>query len=401
MNSQELRNLQEAYFNVYQKIDQNLIQSQEIYEQEQRQGSLLTRRGTSQNFTGGRSPFTVTEPIQQGRRSPLLLTSPPPTQSQGQLNIPGTSQRSIDAGIWSRTRPFSSQPDLPKERQSPKPAWEGNPPPKPKKPTTPGIKDPFGRGSSSPPTPPNPPTKPTTPPTPPTSQSTSTGGAPGPRPGQTIRATGPTGNFPQLNRFVNNQSSQQMQAVSKLSTLARAGRGGMLGLLLEPTPTSSTDTPGTAPGVSRYNTKDPSGRIRNRLVVGPGKVGQGKVGSVSQSFDKEYAKQKSAGAKEFSFKGKQYTTDSYDMFDLVLSHLITEGYADTNESALVIMTNMSKEWAQSIIEQQTDPLKTAAEMSSLRNTAFGSKKFQEKIWLSPSNPKGPNWDPKSVKTPGV
>jgi len=377
MNSQELRNLQEAYLDVYR---------------EQVQGSLLTRRGTAQNFTGGRSPFTVTEPILQGRRSPLLLPSPPPTQSQGQLNIPGTNQSSIDANIWSRAR-SSMSPGMPRERQSPRPAWEGNPPPRPTRSTTPGIKSPFGRGPGTPPTPP----------TPPTSQSTSSGGAPGPLPGQTIRATGPTGNFPQLNRFVNNPSSQKLQAVSKLSTLARAGRGGMLGLLLEPTPTSSTDTPGTAPGVSRYNTKDPSGKIHNRLVVGPGKVGQGKVGSVSQSFDKEYAKQKSSGAKQFSFKGKQYTTDSYepDLYDVILEHLITEGYADTNESALAIMGNMSEDWRESIIEQQTDPTKTAAEMASLRNTAFGSKKFQEKIWLSPSNPKGPNWDPKSVKTPGV
>jgi len=95
--------------------------------------------------------------------------------------------------------------------------------------------------------------------------------------------------------------------------------------------------------------------------------------------------------------------ESYDpdLFDVILEHLITEGYADTNESALAIMGNMSEDWRESIIEQQTDPTKTAAEMASLRNTAFGSKKFQEKIWLSPSNPKGPNWDPKSVKTPGV
>jgi hypothetical protein len=85
----------------------------------------------------------------------------------------------------------------------------------------------------------------------------------------------------------------------------------------------------------------------------------------------------------------------------ILEYLVTEGYAATEEAALVIMTNMSEEWTQSIIEQQTDPTKTAAEMASLRNTAFGSKKFQDAIYLSPSNPKGPNWDPKSVKTPGV
>lgn len=85
----------------------------------------------------------------------------------------------------------------------------------------------------------------------------------------------------------------------------------------------------------------------------------------------------------------------------VLSHLLDEGFASDEKSAEAIMGAMSEAWIESIIEQQTDPLKTAAEMSSLRNTAFGSKKFQDKIWISPSNPKGPNWDPKSVKTPGV
>lgn len=315
----------------------------EIYEKQEMQGSLLTRKGTAQNFTGGRSPFTVAEPIKQGQRSSLLLpSSSSQAQSPGQLNIPGTSQRSIDADIWSRAR-SSIPPSTPKERQSPKPDWDKLSS-KAEKPGAPGIKGPFGRGSSSSPTPP-------TPPTPRTSQATLTGGAPGPRPGKTIRATGPTGNFPQLNRFVNNQSSQRMQSTSQLLSLARAGRAGVLGLAIAPTPTSSTDTPGTAPGASRYNTKDASGKIRSHLAVGPAKVGPAKVGTISQAFDKEYAKQKSSGAKTFSFKGKQYTTDSYepDLFDVILEHLITEGYADTNENALVIMANMSEDWRESIV----------------------------------------------------
>ena len=41
---------------------------------------------------------------------------------------------------------------------------------------------------------------------------------------------------------------------------------------------------------------------------------------------------------------------SVDLFDLVKGHLIDEGYADTEEAALVIMANMSEEWKQSIIE---------------------------------------------------
>jgi hypothetical protein len=38
-----------------------------------------------------------------------------------------------------------------------------------------------------------------------------------------------------------------------------------------------------------------------------------------------------------------------DIYDIILSHLLDEGYADTNENALAIMSNMSEEWRNSII----------------------------------------------------
>jgi len=47
--------------------------------------------------------------------------------------------------------------------------------------------------------------------------------------------------------------------------------------------------------------------------------------------------------------------EEFDIFDAILEHLIAEGYADTNESALVIMANMSEEWRQSIVEVKMDP----------------------------------------------
>ena len=40
-----------------------------------------------------------------------------------------------------------------------------------------------------------------------------------------------------------------------------------------------------------------------------------------------------------------------DMFDLVKGHLMSEGYADTEEAALVIMANMSEEWKKTILSQ--------------------------------------------------
>lgn len=42
--------------------------------------------------------------------------------------------------------------------------------------------------------------------------------------------------------------------------------------------------------------------------------------------------------------------ESFDIYDVVLHHLISEGYADTVDSAEVIMANMSEGWIQSIIE---------------------------------------------------
>jgi len=119
--------------------------------------------------------------------------------------------------------------------------------------------------------------------------------------------------------------------------------------------TSSKDTPSTT-STDKYNTKDTDDTVRSRLavgpkIVGPKIVGPKKVGTVAQAFDKEYAKQKSSGAKGFSFKGKQYTTDSYDPFDIVMNHLLDEGYADSVEGAEVIMRNMSEEWRVSIVEQ--------------------------------------------------
>jgi hypothetical protein len=45
--------------------------------------------------------------------------------------------------------------------------------------------------------------------------------------------------------------------------------------------------------------------------------------------------------------------EEYDLFDTILEHLVAEGYADTNEAALVIMANMSEEWRESIVEKHS------------------------------------------------
>jgi hypothetical protein len=56
------------------------------------------------------------------------------------------------------------------------------------------------------------------------------------------------------------------------------------------------------------------------------------------------------GRQRLKDRGKVPKRGGKDMFEQVLEHLVAEGYADTNEAALVIMANMSEEWRQSIVE---------------------------------------------------
>ena len=44
------------------------------------------------------------------------------------------------------------------------------------------------------------------------------------------------------------------------------------------------------------------------------------------------------------------TYKEYDVNEAILEHLVAEGYADTNQAALVIMANMSEEWKEEILE---------------------------------------------------
>ena len=41
--------------------------------------------------------------------------------------------------------------------------------------------------------------------------------------------------------------------------------------------------------------------------------------------------------------------EQVDIYDIILSHLLDEGYAETPEAAEAIMVNMSEEWRQSIV----------------------------------------------------
>jgi hypothetical protein len=70
----------------------------------------------------------------------------------------------------------------------------------------------------------------------------------------------------------------------------------------------------------------------------------------SEKRSKTVEPQKSFGNR-LTRSDKQGIQDSYDLYDIILSHLLDEGYADTQEQAEVIMVNMSEDWRESICEE--------------------------------------------------
>ena len=54
-------------------------------------------------------------------------------------------------------------------------------------------------------------------------------------------------------------------------------------------------------------------------------------------------------------KKVEYYKDDVDIFDIVKGHLLDEGYAETEEAAIAIMSSMSEEWRQSIVEKAVPP----------------------------------------------
>jgi hypothetical protein len=107
-------------------------------------------------------------------------------------------------------------------------------------------------------------------------------------------------------------------------------------------------------GASRHDTEmrkaastERKSGIKNRLSPAAGKDNADKMQRDVKFFDKLTKKNKNVVG--------LVAKEEVDIFDAILEYLVAEGYADTNESALVIMANMSEEWRQSIVEVKLDP----------------------------------------------
>ena len=75
--------------------------------------------------------------------------------------------------------------------------------------------------------------------------------------------------------------------------------------------------------------------------------------SLAQQSAEDLRRMRQRSQERIAAQGRTPATplvQSFDPFDIVMGHLIDEGFAENEEAAVVIMSNMSEEWIQSILE---------------------------------------------------
>jgi hypothetical protein len=85
-----------------------------------------------------------------------------------------------------------------------------------------------------------------------------------------------------------------------------------------------------------------------------------KAKKVVNAVDKIKARQNATSSGSIASKGRTarfsiepiLSKEQTDLYDIILSHLLDEGYADTEQAAEAIMVNMSEDWRQSICEEK-------------------------------------------------
>jgi len=80
------------------------------------------------------------------------------------------------------------------------------------------------------------------------------------------------------------------------------------------------------------------------------KTGQKILGDMGLPINKTQRPTVTGSQQKLNIKKEQV-----DLYDIILSHLLDEGYAETQESAEAIMVNMSEGWRENIVESARRP----------------------------------------------
>ncbi len=134
----------------------------------------------------------------------------------------------------------------------------------------------------------------------------------------------------------------------KLLDKETKGRNTPLTPRERPIPIRSRPTPPTSGPTSRTNTPL-TPKIRDQRAAAAGFSGQGSLPK-GPKLARQTERRVTTGDDPMKvLQSAAYQREHYDIYDIILSHLLDEGYAETVEAAEVMMVNMSEEWRDSIL----------------------------------------------------
>ncbi len=137
--------------------------------------------------------------------------------------------------------------------------------------------------------------------------------------------------------------------------------------------------------LSRESEKRKADKERGRPETESETHGRLMLGKFRPSASKE--ERAEGGRERLRDRGKVPQKGGKDMFEHILEHLVSEGYAETNEAAIAIMANMSEEWRESIVEEfgELDEASREDDTTRANIARYAGKKG---ISFEP----GPRWD---------
>ena len=77
------------------------------------------------------------------------------------------------------------------------------------------------------------------------------------------------------------------------------------------------------------------------------------------------------GGKTDQWKGPNPRNEEIELYDIILSHLLDEGYAETLKAAEAIMVNMSEEWREDIMEKEDSEYEKASDAALDKRYGYG------------------------------
>ena len=159
----------------------------------------------------------------------------------------------------------------------------------------------------------------------------------------------------------------------------------------KPAPTAtSTAAPAAAAPARRSLAQDLADLRAMRAASQMRQQGKKLNGKIPTGADVQAASQ---SVSDLNKGSRQYMQQDVDMFDIVKGHLMSEGYADSEESAIAIMANMSEEWRQSILEVVTTTGATAPK--AVPSQAFPGRPYMglnrpyQEPFINPSGERAP------------